>query len=169
VDRSSGISVVFGDWEGIRNLTGNTITTSGADSRHASRELLFRLHPIYDPANHHRGCRRQRVQNSVCRRYHTATRFDPAAVAVESYYPMPTGFRHLEQLPFPACPDTRDPTMRTLRLDYYLSAPAQGDVSRFVYDYYQLETPTYPTNGKHQPGAYSQEASKMRTQPDLHH
>jgi len=69
--------------------------------------------------NHHRGCRRQRVQNSVCRRYHTGDAIRPGSGRVESYYPCPP-FPASRTTTFPACPDTRI-RQADLRLDYYLT------------------------------------------------
>jgi len=135
---------VFGDWEGIRNLTGNTITTSVPTAAMRAGNFSSGFKPHLRPGDDHRGCRRQRVQNSLSPAVSYQHRVRSAAVAVESYYPLPTGAgisnNYVSSMPGKTRSDQAD-----LRLDYYLSAPLKVMFRDSVYDYYQLAT--LPTRG----------------------
>ena len=137
---------IFGDWEGIRNLTGNTITTSVPTAAMRAGNFSSGFNPIYDPATTTVDAAGNVARTPFAGGIIPATRFDPAAVAVESYYPLPTGTgisnNYTSSMPGRTRSDQAD-----LRLDYYLSAPLKVMFRDSVYDYYQLATPTYPTNG----------------------
>jgi len=104
---------VFGDWEGIRNLTGNTITTSVPTAAMRAGNFSSGFNPIYDPATTTVDAAGNVSRTPFAGGIIPASRFDPAAVAVGVVLPPAHRCRHLEQLRFQHARGKRDPIRRT--------------------------------------------------------